>query len=109
MTENTANSINCQGCGRLIGKYEQVGDQVHLKIGNVVLYKAHGTCVCGAEFHFLSSDLSFERLITKIKRKRINRLDPGPHGSRAGTADPAGERAAQPIDLVQKIIYNPNS
>lgn len=70
-SEVTDHDVDCVECGFNLGEYVQVGDDVWLSVGNLMLKVAHGKCViCGTEWHFVSSDKKLERL---IERMRINR------------------------------------
>ncbi len=49
--------IICSACGRKIGRYIIVRNQIWLEIGGARLYAAHGECAhCGQEYHYRSSD-----------------------------------------------------
>lgn len=68
-TVATLDIVQCSTCGRIIGQYQQVGKQVCLNIGGLIVNSAHGTCLCGAEFHWRSSDKLLENLIRRCKEK----------------------------------------
>jgi hypothetical protein len=73
MSEETVNLIYCESCGSYIGHYIEHENRVWLKIGNAVLYSAHGACGrCGMEYHFWSSEKHLEKLIYRLTGKSLS-------------------------------------
>lgn len=60
----------CQGCGVTIGHYTAGPDGrtwLLLPSGHIVT-GYHGRCTCGAAVHFVSSDVTFERIMARRRR-----------------------------------------
>jgi hypothetical protein len=64
-------SVVCSTCQAPIGFYQQGlmdgKTRTYLRLGNVILESAHGTCACcGAEWHWSFSDQLLKDLIDRV-------------------------------------------
>lgn len=76
MTESPAvyledTAVKCPSCGRVVGHYQQVQQQVWLRVGCLSCREIRAVCECGAEFDYMVSGKRLERLIERIKKDPI--------------------------------------
>lgn len=67
----TPDIVQCPACGRVIGQYQQVGKQVWLNVGGLVMRDAYGSCVCGAPFIWHASDKQLSSLLARVKARAV--------------------------------------
>lgn len=61
-------TVKCPKCGRCIGDYRKMGDQIWLSVGPLTCRTIRAFCECGCEFDFDSSHKRLEMLIERSRR-----------------------------------------
>jgi len=61
-------AVKCPKCGRCVGDYKKMGDQIWLSVGALTCRTIRAVCECGAEFDFDSSQKQLEMLIERSRR-----------------------------------------
>jgi len=63
--------VYCQNCGALIGAYVQgFNGRIALELSSIRLYDGDGFCrLCGAEWHWHSSEKKLEDIINRCKNR----------------------------------------
>lgn len=69
--------VTCEGCHALIGSIVNINGKPMLTVGNrVTVSSLDGICDrCGAEIHWRTGDVLFERLMQRLRDRRCKHID----------------------------------
>jgi len=60
-------TVNCSQCGSEIGQPIEVGGEVLLQIGGLVMREIHGNCaLCGEPFDYSLNSRRLEKLLKRV-------------------------------------------
>ena len=70
--EKTAAEVVCGRCSRVIGEVVKMPEDggEWLKVNHLIVRAAHGTCVCGKEFHYSAGDRALAELVRRTLEMR---------------------------------------